>query len=62
MCMEFNRKNIAGKLSQPGDNTDYQEESDNDIEDDDEVYMEQNLTDVSWNNTNVTEIDNKHFH
>lgn len=42
--MEYNRKNIAAKLNPSGDNTDYQEETENEIEDDD-TYAE-NFTDV----------------
>lgn len=46
--MELNKKIIATKLSPSGDNSEYQEEAENDFEDDDEaLYMEQNLTDVS---------------
>lgn len=48
LCMEYNKKIIAAKLNPSGDNSEYQEETENDIEDDDDVYMEQNLTDVSY--------------
>lgn len=47
-----NKINFAGKLlSNPlSDNSEYQEDSDNDIEDnDDDVYIDQNFTDVSTN-------------
>lgn len=47
LCMEYNKKIIAAKLNPSGDNSEYQEEAENDIEDDDDVYMEQNFTDVS---------------
>jgi hypothetical protein len=46
MCMEFNNKNNAGKLNPSGDNSEYQEEAENDIDDDDDMSMEQNFTDV----------------
>lgn len=44
--MELNKKIIPAKLSPSGDNLEYQEETENDAEDDD-VYMEQNFTDVN---------------
>lgn len=44
--MEYNRKNIAAKLNPSGDNTDYQEESENEIEDDDTYAERENFTDV----------------
>lgn len=46
LCMEFNKKIIAAKPTPPGDNSEYQEETENDIDDDDDVYTEQNFTDV----------------
>lgn len=46
LCMEYNRKNIAAKLNPSGDNADYQEESDNEIEDDDTYAERENFTDV----------------
>lgn len=47
VCMEYNKKIIAAKLNPSGDNSEYQEETENDIEEDEDVYMEQNFTDVS---------------
>lgn len=46
--MEYNKKNLGAKLKPTGgDNSEYEEETENDIEDDEDVYMEQNFTDVS---------------
>lgn len=46
--MEYNKKNLAAKLNPTGgNNSEYEEEADNDIEDDEDVYMEQSFTDVS---------------
>lgn len=44
-----NKINFAGKVpSGPlSDTSEYQEDSDNDIDDDDDVYIDQNFTDVS---------------
>ena len=48
--MEFNKKDIVGKLvPSDGDNAEYPDDSENEVDDDDEVYMEQNFTDVSTN-------------
>lgn len=48
LCMEYNKKNLAAKLNPTGgNNSEYEEEADNDIEDDEDVYMEQSFTDVS---------------
>lgn len=44
--MEYNRKNIAAKLNPSGDNADYQEETENEIEDDDTYAERENFTDV----------------
>ena len=44
--MEYNKKIIGAKLSPSSDNSEYQEETENDVDDDD-VYLEQNFTDVS---------------
>lgn len=44
--MEFNKKNNAGKLSPPPDNSEYQEEVKNEFDDEDDVSFEQNFTDV----------------
>lgn len=46
MCVEYNRKIIAAKLSPSDDNSEYQEETENDIDDEDDAYIEQNFTDV----------------
>lgn len=51
LCMD-NKINFAGKLlSNPlSDTSEYQEDSDNDVEEDeDDVYIDQNFTDVSTN-------------
>lgn len=49
MCMSYNRKNPLAKLSSTGDTSEYLEEVDNDIEDDDDddVQLERN-NDVSY--------------
>jgi len=53
--MEYNKRNNLEEKLNPlgdeqrksgGDNSEYQEEAENDVEDDDEVYLEQNFTDV----------------
>lgn len=46
--MEYNKKNLGAKLNPTGgNNSEYEEDSDNEIEDDEDVYMEQNFTEVS---------------
>lgn len=57
LCMEYNKKNIAAKLSPSGTNSEYQEETENDLDEEDDVYMEQNFTDVSAFNANVSECE-----
>ncbi|CRL08731.1 CLUMA_CG021245, isoform A [Clunio marinus] len=54
VCMEFNRNSIAGRLDQSDDNSEYQEETENDIVDDDELYVDQNFTDIHQYKTQET--------
>lgn len=45
--MEYNKKNLAAKLNPTGgNNSEYEEETDNEVEDDDDLYMEQNISEV----------------